>query len=216
MNSLKNLVILAVLAAAGYGIYVSLTRNNVDPDQPPGVAEGWPAGPKVELPSGKPSPPPGGPLALGGTAVRPAAGPGAGFGETVPPFVPPPAPNPVRNPLAGAPPLTPVTPYPSSAPSTVASAAPTAEPDGDLGRRAPQGHVGHAAEPVPPALSTSIAGRNAYQSGSAAADAAAGRSAASPRRQPPPTVSCRASSPPSWTPCKRVSTNASWPTPISR
>ena len=91
MNSLKNLLILAVLAAVGYGVYVSLTRNNVDPDQPPGVAEGWPAVPKVELPSAKPSPPPGGPLALGGTAVRPAAGPGAGFGETAPPFVPPPA-----------------------------------------------------------------------------------------------------------------------------
>ena len=51
MNFLKNLLILAVLAAVGYGIYVSLTRNNVDPGQPPGVAEGWPAVPKVELPA---------------------------------------------------------------------------------------------------------------------------------------------------------------------
>ena len=38
MNFLKNLMIIAVLAAAGYGVYVSLARNNADPDQPPG----WP------------------------------------------------------------------------------------------------------------------------------------------------------------------------------
>ena len=76
MNLLKNLLIIAVLAAVGYGVYVSLARNNVDPGQPPGVAEGWPAVPKVEMPSGKPSPPPGGPLALGGNAVRPAGAPG--------------------------------------------------------------------------------------------------------------------------------------------
>ena len=51
MNSLKNLMIIAVLAAVGYGVYVSLSRNNVDSGQPPGVADGWPAAPKVELPS---------------------------------------------------------------------------------------------------------------------------------------------------------------------
>ncbi len=32
MNGLKNLIIIAVLAAVGYGVYVSLSRNNVDSD----------------------------------------------------------------------------------------------------------------------------------------------------------------------------------------
>ena len=53
MNSLKNLLIIAFLGAAGYGIYVSLARNNADTGQPPGVTEGWPAVPKVELPRRK-------------------------------------------------------------------------------------------------------------------------------------------------------------------
>ena len=44
MNSLKNLMIIGVLAAVGYGVYISLSRNNVDSEQPFGP-------PKVELSS---------------------------------------------------------------------------------------------------------------------------------------------------------------------
>ena len=40
MNLLKNLMIIAVLAAVGYGVYVSLARNNIEPARPPGVAAG--------------------------------------------------------------------------------------------------------------------------------------------------------------------------------
>ncbi len=49
MNSVKNLMIIAVLGAVGYGVYVSLSRNNVDPAQPPGVTDGWPGEPKTDL-----------------------------------------------------------------------------------------------------------------------------------------------------------------------
>ena len=38
MNSVKNLMIIAVLGAVGYGVYVSLSRNNVDPAQ----SRAWP------------------------------------------------------------------------------------------------------------------------------------------------------------------------------
>jgi hypothetical protein len=48
MNSLKNLMIIAVLAAVGYGVYVSLSRNNIDSDQPFGA-------PKVDLSGAKAS-----------------------------------------------------------------------------------------------------------------------------------------------------------------
>ena len=66
MNSLKNLLIIAVLGAVGYGVYVSLARNNADNNQPPGVAEGWPTVPKVELPSANATLPPAGTLAGSG------------------------------------------------------------------------------------------------------------------------------------------------------
>ena len=72
MNSLKNLLILAVLGAVGYGVYASLMRNNADNGQPPGIAEGWPTVPKVELPSATSTPPPGGMLAGGGTRPPPS------------------------------------------------------------------------------------------------------------------------------------------------
>ncbi len=72
MNSLKNLLIIAVLGAVGYGMYVSLARTNADNNQPPGVAEGWPTVPKVELPSANTTLPPGGSLAASGNPPAPA------------------------------------------------------------------------------------------------------------------------------------------------
>jgi len=112
MNSLKNLVIIAVLTAVGYGVYVSLSKNNVDSGQQSGVAEGWPSMPKVEMPGDKP-PALGGPLAL-------SAGPppsNSGVVATAPPPVAPPLvenqspPNPVRN-------ITPPPDRPSTDPAT--------------------------------------------------------------------------------------------------
>jgi hypothetical protein len=128
VNLLKNLLILAVLGAVGYGVYVSLARNNTDSSQPPGVAEGWPAVPKVELPSAKPSTPPGGPLALGGAPAPPAKTPGTEIAGAKPPVATPPVANPTNNPLAGAAPVTPATPYPSSSSPSVPATAPTASP----------------------------------------------------------------------------------------
>jgi hypothetical protein len=122
MNSVKNLLIIAVLAAVGYGVYISLVRNNAEPSPPPGVADGWPTVPKVELPSTKASPPPGGPLPLsslgstqapGGTSSQPAALSGLGVGTSAPPFVPSPATSSTSNPPALAPDATRSIPYSS-------------------------------------------------------------------------------------------------------
>jgi hypothetical protein len=101
MNSLKNLVIIAILAAVGYGVYQSLIRNNAEP-APPGVAPVWPTAPKVELPSAVASRPVGGPLALSAPPAQaavtlPAANttayptsPAAAMPATIPPLSPPP------------------------------------------------------------------------------------------------------------------------------
>lgn len=141
MNSLKNLMIIAVLAAVGYGVYVSLARNNAEPGTPPVAAEGWPAMPKVEL-SGmtKTSP-----LPLGGNPARPVGSPNLGAGGLASSFAPP-APTlpptgssalPSGNPLAGAPPMVPVAPYPSSSalpvPLASSPSAPPPSPMATLG-----------------------------------------------------------------------------------
>jgi hypothetical protein len=71
MNSLKNLMIIGVLAAVGYGVYVSLSRNNVDTEQPFGA-------PKIDLSGAKATTPRS--LPLGGSST-PSAGLGA-FGSS--------------------------------------------------------------------------------------------------------------------------------------
>ncbi len=112
MNSLKNLMIMVVLAAAGYGVYVSLERNNVDPAYPPDVAEQWQPGtssPDTQVTSG-------GSLAIG-TGKCPASASSS------------PSQTPSYNPPGGAPDLTPVTPYPSSA-----NSASSYNPKSTLGR----------------------------------------------------------------------------------
>ena len=137
MNFLKNLLIIAILGSLGYGIYVALARNNAGPGQPPSVAEGWPAVPKVELPSGKASPPPGGSLPLSGNPAWPASP-----NNVRPSVTPPPLPvtstgTATGNPLGAILPMAPVTPYPSSAPSPAASAGfsstPSSSPIATLG-----------------------------------------------------------------------------------
>ena len=110
-----------------------------------------------------------------------------------PPFLPPSTSNPVTPPLVVAPPLTPLTPYPSSGPSPIAPRrrrelwcrrrrAPQQRWAGlrrwTLKRR-PKWCATWRRRPKPPA-------------------------APGHRRHRLPTASCRASSPPSWTPCKRA------------
>ncbi|MEN6451259.1 MAG: LysM peptidoglycan-binding domain-containing protein [Thermoguttaceae bacterium] len=65
MNSVKNLMIIAVLGAVGYGVYVSLQRNNVDSGPQLSVTDGLASEPKVDT-SGTTAPKLGGPLALSG------------------------------------------------------------------------------------------------------------------------------------------------------
>lgn len=98
MNSLKNLTIMVVLALVGYGVYVSLARNNVAPPTPPGVADKWqpPTAPLVDA-QPTASSQPSGSLAIG-TGIGPESS------------------SPSYNPPATAPNLTTVVPYPSSDP----------------------------------------------------------------------------------------------------
>lgn len=88
MNTLKPLLIVAVLAGVGYGVYIRLNRGADAP--PPPVAEGWDTTPNVELgeasatPWSSDGPPQGGPANAPNGAPGPAAG-----GGNAPPFQPP-------------------------------------------------------------------------------------------------------------------------------
>jgi LysM repeat protein len=64
VNTLKPLLVVAVLAGIGYGVYVRINGGHNSP--PPGVAEGWETAPKVQLPDG---------ASQGGVAWVPGAGP---------------------------------------------------------------------------------------------------------------------------------------------
>jgi hypothetical protein len=136
MNGLKNLIIIAVLAAVGYGVYVSLSRNNVDPGQSSGLADGWPAAPKVELPSSQASPTRGGPLPLGGDSPKPADMAGLSGGGAAQPPAPSltAGPNSNSSNIAGspappiAPPAPPLIPAAGSSPSSANPPAVLAPP----------------------------------------------------------------------------------------
>jgi hypothetical protein len=104
MDSLKNLIIMALLAGVGYAVYVSLARNNVAPPPAPGVADKW--APQAEAPvASQNRPMPGGPLALSGGA-------NTGGGNSTAPVMPAMPPEPAGSPPAAAPPST----YAPSAP----------------------------------------------------------------------------------------------------
>lgn len=88
MNTLKPLLMVAVLGGIGYGVYVRLNRGNSAP--PPPVAEGWDTTPNVRLPD-EPSaapwgPPTAQPAAAGamGSAPHAALPPPSGGGEAPP------------------------------------------------------------------------------------------------------------------------------------
>ena len=107
MNSLKNLMIIGVLAAVGYGVYVSLQRNNVDSEQPFGTA-------KTDVSSAKPSASRGLPLS-GSPAVGDSGGLGAAPTLSAPPIAPPLVQTPALTPPANSSATTSPTPLPSSA-----------------------------------------------------------------------------------------------------
>ena len=101
MNSLKPLLTVAVLAGIGYGVYVRI-NSGADAPPPAGVAAGWDATPKVQLPdsgSAAPATPWGGVGGGSGSSVAPpfggplgtASSPPVARGNEAPPFNAPPA-----------------------------------------------------------------------------------------------------------------------------
>jgi hypothetical protein len=111
MNLLKNLMILAVLAAVGYGVYLSLSPNNAD-----STSSFDP--PKVDLSSAKPSLTPGGPLALGGNSASAASS--LGPAQLSPPPLTGGSVSNSSTGIANAP----LAPYPASGSSTVTLLSP--------------------------------------------------------------------------------------------
>jgi LysM repeat protein len=117
MNLLKNLMILAVLAAVGYGVYISLSPNEGD-------SRSSLDAPTVDLSNAKPSLTPGGPLPLGGSPAGNSGSSGLGTGQLMPP---PLAGGPASNPSGGAT-NPPVAPYPASGSPTVTPFSPPSLP----------------------------------------------------------------------------------------
>ena len=118
MSSLKNLMIVAVLAAVGYGVYTSLSRNT-DSNQSANSSQGWPAVPKGELPGAKPlGTPLTGTIPQGKPSSYPPLTPPSSVGmggSTAPPFTP----GPAAVAPGGTPGVSPgVVPYPSSSRSS--------------------------------------------------------------------------------------------------
>jgi hypothetical protein len=113
MNLLKNLMILAVLAAVGYGVYLSLSPNDSD-------ARSSLDAPTVDLSGVKRSSTPGGPLPLGGSPAG-----GSGMSSLGPPQLSPP---PLAAGSINIPPVgttnAPLTPYPASGSSMVTPLTP--------------------------------------------------------------------------------------------
>jgi hypothetical protein len=107
MNSLKNLMIIGVLAAVGYGVYVSLQRNNVDSEQPFGTA-------KTDASSAKPLTSRGLPLS-GSPILGDSGGLSAAPSLSAPPIAPPLVQTPaIASPASPSTTIAP-TPLPSSA-----------------------------------------------------------------------------------------------------
>ncbi|HEV3138162.1 MAG TPA: L,D-transpeptidase family protein [Pirellulales bacterium] len=95
MNTLKPLLVVAVLAGIGYGVYVRINSGHNSP--PPGVADGWETAPKVQMPEGAsqtgvawgPGPgPAGSSIAPGIGGPRNVAPPAVTRGDAAPPFNP--------------------------------------------------------------------------------------------------------------------------------
>jgi hypothetical protein len=190
MNFLKNLIIIAVLAAVGYGVYVSLSRNT-ESGQSPSAAPGWPAL-NVELPT---TPSAGTPL--NGAAAAPGAtlslsnGTAVGANSTLAPVLAGSAPPVTQaSPIgtvaspgpASLPTTAPGTPYPSSTAPSVAVPAAATYPDANAS--------------TPPSGMTASPGKRVASGDSLAANSVAAptTTTAGPVRNlaPPPEVAANA------------------------
>jgi lipoprotein-anchoring transpeptidase ErfK/SrfK len=137
VNTLKPLLIAAVLAGIGYGVYVRINGGNNGP--PPGAPDSWDVAPKVELPdvaSASPAPAWPSPASVAATPAPANA-----------PAQPTPTPAPVEQ---GAPiPVGPGTPPPGAAPVTDAPPIATANAPGAVSVTPPPGQV----DPTSPQVS---------------------------------------------------------------
>jgi hypothetical protein len=148
MNSLKNLMIIGVLAAVGYGVYASLSRNNVDSEQPFGALKGDTSHAKSAAPRGLP---------LSGSSLPPVGANSLGSGgPALPPLTPPALA--AANPPPGVSNAAPALPLPSSAsgsntltPPALSPPAlpvgPTSNPTATLGAPVPPDAPSSAASP---------------------------------------------------------------------
>lgn len=159
MNTLKPLMIVAVLAGIGYGVYVRLNRGN---NAPPPVAEGWDSAPSVQMPdqtsdapwsqpaTGEPGSPPA-QMPPGAAAAAPAGGQAPPFGQQpgqpgqappfespapaaanpAPPFTPPAGGNEAPPFASGGGPADPTNLPPEGPPPAANPAAPPAASPGD-------------------------------------------------------------------------------------
>ena len=106
MNTLKPLLVIAILAGIGYGAYTRINSGPTSP--PPGMPEGWDAGPNVQVTPGAPATGGGWPTAVppATASLAPSYGAPAATATIAPPYTDPAAP-------ASAPPFT--SPDPNSA-----------------------------------------------------------------------------------------------------
>jgi LysM repeat protein len=121
VNSLKPLLIVAVLAGIGYGVYVRINGGNNAP--PPDIAPGWDSAPTVQMPdTGSSTPAPWGRTASPTSPGGPAPGiPAMPSGGEAPAYAPPSS----SNSAPGYPPNS-NAPYTNSGPN---GASPQSAPD---------------------------------------------------------------------------------------
>ncbi len=100
MNTLKPLLIIAIISGVGYGVWNRLNRKPDVP--PPGVAEGWDTAPKIDTGTDWNNGPPPGPATSGSTA--PPAGMPAPIGSSTASSDAPPAGSAAADPTGYAPP----------------------------------------------------------------------------------------------------------------
>ncbi len=158
MNFFKNLMILAVLAAVGYGVFLSLSPNNAD-------SRSSLDAPTVDLSNAKPSLTPGGPLPLGGDS---GGGSGASSLGSAPLSPPPLAGGSLSNPPTGTT-NAPATPYPASGSSTVTPITPplaSNNPTATLGPPLSPGAAANTTLPIGAGVPALPAGSQVSPSGS--------------------------------------------------
>jgi hypothetical protein len=141
VNTLKPLLIVAVLAGIGYGVYVRI--NNGSDAPPPGAPEGWDAQPQVQLPGGT-APSGSAPWVASVAPANPSVAPPFGGQHNLPPGAGP-------SHAGEAPPYNPTPPVGALAPNNPPPGAGNAPPYAPGGPNAPPFNDPRASvPPIPP------------------------------------------------------------------